>query len=86
MSVSEKLTRLMNDEGGWIIVGALDETPLHVVGGPVPASVTARNILPQIVAVVEMTERLIFDNGTRSRQQMWRDAEAALISLEESLP
>lgn len=44
-----------------------------------------RNALPEVIVVVERLEHLIYDNGTRSRQQMWRDAESALVALEEKL-
>lgn len=43
------------------------------------------NALPLIADCIEQQERLIFDNGTRSRQQMWRDSEAALLRLAEHL-
>lgn len=42
-------------------------------------------LFPEIVAVVERLEHLIYDNGTRSRQQMWRDAESALVALDKKL-
>ena len=43
------------------------------------------NAIPLIADCLEQQERLIFDNGTRSRQQMWRDSEAALLKLEATL-
>jgi hypothetical protein len=67
-----------------IIVVSVDPTPLHVAGGPTPASVTLRNALPLIADWAAATERY-FAAHDRGEQGHRADVRAAYDALVKEL-